>query len=99
MCGARRRPGLMHIRRLPPLPFSRRPPMTHSRISRLRARRTISVTDFRKNPAAHMKEAMGDTLAVLSRNRVEFYAVPPARFEGLVDRLEALEGSRCGTAQ
>lgn len=35
-----------------------------------------------------MADAMGDTLAVLSRNRVEFYAVPPA----LIDRVEALEG-------
>lgn len=66
---------------MPPLP-----------ITPMRARRTISVTDFRKNPSAHMRAAMGDTLAVLSRNRVEFYAVPPERFEGLIDRLEALEG-------
>lgn len=36
---------------------------------------------------------MGDTLAVLSRNKVEFYAVPPALFEALIDRVEALEGS------
>ncbi len=43
-----------------------------------RARRTLSVTDFRKNPSRRMADAMGDTLAVLSRNKVEFYAVPPA---------------------
>ena len=67
-------------------------PRHANRVATMRARRTISVTDFRKNPAAHMKAAMGDTLAILSRNRVEFYAVPPERFEGLIDRLEALEG-------
>ena len=61
-------------------------------VSIMRARRTISVTDFRKNPSRHMADAMGDTLAVLSRNRVEFYAVPPERFEALLDRLEALGG-------
>ncbi|MEX2249670.1 MAG: plasmid stabilization protein [Parvibaculum sp.] len=65
-------------------------------LSPMRARRTISVTDFRKNPARHMTEARGDTLAVLSRNRVEFYAVPPVYFEALLDRLEALGGSRDG---
>jgi antitoxin StbD len=62
------------------------------RIATMRARRTLSVTDFRKNPSRHMRDAMGDTLAVLSRNRVEFYAVPPERFEALIDRVEALEG-------
>ena len=67
---------------MPPLP-----------ITPMRARRTISVTDFRKNPSRHLRDAMGDTLAVLSRNRVEFYAVPPERFEGLIDRIEALEGN------
>ena len=67
--------------------------MSPSRIASLCARRTISVTDFRKNPSRHLRDAMGDTLAVLSRNRVEFYAVPPERFEGLIDRIEALEGS------
>ncbi|MDZ4382484.1 MAG: plasmid stabilization protein [Parvibaculum sp.] len=67
--------------------------MPPPRISTMRARRTISVTDFRRNPSAHMRDALGDTLAVLSRNKVEFYAVPPERFEGLIDRLEALEGS------
>lgn len=28
-----------------------------------------------------MTDALGDTLAILSRNRVEFYVVPPALFE------------------
>ena len=65
-------------------------------ISPMRARRTVSVTDFRKNPARHMTDAMGDTLAILSRNKVAFYAVPPARFEALLDRLEALGGARDG---
>ncbi len=41
------------------------------RIAPMRARRTLSVTDFRKNPSRHMADAMGDTLAVLSRNTVE----------------------------
>ncbi|MBX3489467.1 plasmid stabilization protein [Parvibaculum sp.] len=63
-------------------------------ISPMRARRTISVTDFRKNPVRHLAGAKGDTLAVLSRNRVEFYDVPPLLFEALLDRLEALGGSR-----
>lgn len=54
----------------------------------------LFVTDFRRNPSAHMRDALGDTLAILSRNKVEFYAVPPERFEGLIDRIEALEGGR-----
>ncbi|ABS63173.1 prevent-host-death family protein [Parvibaculum lavamentivorans DS-1] len=61
-------------------------------LSEMRARRTISVTDFRKNPVRHLGDAKGDTLAVLSHNRVEFYAVPPVQFEALLDRLEALGG-------
>ncbi|MEQ8377523.1 hypothetical protein [Parvibaculum sp.] len=67
--------------------------MPMPRIAPMRARRTLSVTDFRKNPSRHMADAMGDTLAVLSRNKVEFYAVPPALFEALIDRIEALEWS------
>lgn len=63
-------------------------------LSEMRARRTISVTDFRKNPARHLAAAKGDTLAILSRNRVEFYAVPPLLFEALLDRLEALGDGR-----
>ncbi len=68
-------------------------PRHANRIATMRARRTLSVTDFRKNPSRHMADAMGDTLAVLSRNRVEFYAVPPTLFEALIDRIEALEGT------
>ncbi|WP_421860565.1 hypothetical protein [Parvibaculum sp.] len=67
-------------------------PRHANQVATMRARRTLSVTDFRKNPSRHMTDAMGDTLAVLSRNRVEFYAVPPMLFEALIDRIEALEG-------
>ncbi|MBC7102377.1 MAG: hypothetical protein H5U13_03995 [Parvibaculum sp.] len=52
------------------------------------------MTGFRRNPSAHMRDALGDTLAVLSHNKVEFYAVPPERFEGPTGRIEALEGGR-----
>ncbi len=62
------------------------------RIAPMRARRTLSVTDFRKNPSRHMADAMGDTLAEIVRNNGEFYPVPPAISEALLERREAQEG-------
>lgn len=55
------------------------------------ASRSISISDFKKNPAKAVREAGSHPLAVLSHNRPAFYLVEPRLFEALVDRLEDIE--------
>ena len=53
--------------------------------------RSISVTDFKKNPAQVLRDAEDRPVAVLSHNRPVFYMVKPALFEALLEQLADLE--------
>lgn len=55
------------------------------------ASRSISISDFKKNPARVMREAGSHPVAVLNHNRPVFYLVEPRLFEALVEQLEDLE--------
>lgn len=55
------------------------------------ASRSISISDFKKNPAKAVREAGAHPVAVLSHNRPAFYLVEPKLFEALIDRLEDIE--------
>lgn len=55
------------------------------------ASRSISISDFKKNPAKAVREAGTHPIAVLSHNRPAFYLVEPRLFEALIDRLEDVE--------
>ena len=55
------------------------------------ASRSISISDFKKNPAKAVREAGAHPIAVLSHNRPAFYLVEPRLFEALIDRLEDIE--------
>jgi antitoxin StbD len=49
---------------------------------------TISMSDFKKNPARVLREAKSQPVAVLSHNKTAFYMVDPALFEALLDEVE-----------
>jgi len=53
--------------------------------------KTVSVSEFKRNPSAVLREAEGETLAVLNRNQVDFYAVPAKLYEQMALLLEDME--------
>lgn len=55
------------------------------------ASRSISISDFKKNPTKAVREAGSHPVAVLNHNRPAFYLVEPKLFEALVEHLEDLE--------
>ena len=38
---------------------------------------SVSMSEFKKNPSAALRESGGKTVAVLSHNKTAFYMVPP----------------------
>lgn len=54
------------------------------------ADRTVSISEFKKNPSKAMDEADGRPIAVLKNNRPGFYAVPSELFEQIADAIDDL---------
>lgn len=52
---------------------------------------TISMSDFKKNPAKVLREAGHSPVAVLNHNKPAFYMVEPQLFEALIDQLADIE--------
>ena len=50
-----------------------------------------SITELKKNPPAAVLSGEGFPVAVLNRNEPDFYCVPAAAWEALMDSLEDLE--------
>jgi antitoxin StbD len=48
---------------------------------------TISMSKFKKNPAAVLRDAKSKPVAVLNHNKAAFYMVEPALFEALLEAL------------
>jgi len=46
---------------------------------------TVSISDFKKNPAKALREAGNEPLAVLSHNKPAFYVVEPKVYEALIE--------------
>jgi antitoxin StbD len=44
----------------------------------------VSMSEFKKNPAAVLRQAAGRPVAVLNHNRVGFYLLEPAVYEALL---------------
>ena len=44
----------------------------------------VSMSEFKKNPAAVLREAAGRPVAVLNHNRVGFYLLEPTLYEALM---------------
>lgn len=51
------------------------------------AEMTVSMSEFKKNPAAVLREAKNRPVAVLNHNRAAFYMVEPQLFEALMEEL------------
>ena len=49
---------------------------------------TISMSDFKKNPAKVLRDAKTQPVAVLSHNKAAFYMVDPLLFDALIDEVE-----------
>jgi antitoxin StbD len=47
----------------------------------------VSMSEFKKNPAAVLREANHRPVAVLNHNRAAFYMVEPALYEALMKEL------------
>lgn len=45
---------------------------------------TVSMSEFKKNPAAVLRQAGGRPVAVLNHNRVGFYLLEPTAYEALL---------------
>lgn len=51
----------------------------------------VSISELKKNPSAVVAEGGGFPVAVLNRNEPDFYCIPAAAWEEIVDRLEDIE--------
>ena len=51
------------------------------------ADQTASMSEFKKNPAAVLRQAQSKPVAVLSHNKAAFYMVEPRLFEVLMEEL------------
>ena len=48
---------------------------------------TVSMSEFKKNPAAVIREANSRPVAVLNHNKAAFYMVEPVLFQAMLDEL------------
>jgi antitoxin StbD len=51
------------------------------------ADKTVSMSEFKKNPAAVLREARNRPVAVLNHNRIAFYMLDPALMEAMIEAL------------
>ncbi len=51
------------------------------------AKFTVSMSEFKKNPAAVLRGANSEPVAVLNHNKAAFYMVEPKLFEALLEEL------------
>jgi antitoxin StbD len=55
---------------------------------------TISMSEFKKNPAAVLRNAKRRPVAVLNHNKAAFYMIEPALFEAILEELSDQELGR-----
>ena len=55
---------------------------------------TISMSEFKKNPAAVLREAKNRPVAVLNHNKAAFYMLEPALFAAMLEELSDQQLSR-----
>lgn len=55
---------------------------------------TISMSEFKKNPAAVLRDAGSRPVAVLNHNKAAFYMVEPALFQAMLEELSDQELNR-----
>ena len=55
---------------------------------------SVSMSEFKKNPAAVLREANNRPVAVLNHNKAAFYMIEPALFEAMLEELSDQELGR-----
>ncbi len=55
------------------------------------SRFVASVSELKKNPTAVVQNAFCEAVAILNRNNPEFYCVPAAMYERMIDLIEDQE--------
>lgn len=50
----------------------------------------VSVTEFKTDPVTVVREGCGETVLVIDRNVPAFYAVPPTRYEAMLNLIDDL---------
>ena len=58
------------------------------------ANKTVSITEFKKNPQSLIDAAHGEAIALLNRNKTAAYIVPPEVYERLLEMAEDIESGR-----
>lgn len=53
----------------------------------------VSMSQFKKNPAAVLRQAAGRPVAVLNHHKVDFYLLTPALLEALLDEIGRLQAA------
>ena len=48
---------------------------------------TVSMSEFKKNPASILREAASRPVAVLNHNKPAFYMIEPRMFEAMMEEL------------
>ena len=48
---------------------------------------TVSMSEFKKNPAAVLREANNRPVAVLNHNKAAFYMIEPELFEAMMEEI------------
>ncbi|MFG0632866.1 type II toxin-antitoxin system Phd/YefM family antitoxin [Pseudomonas sp. xss_2] len=61
--------------------------MTYAVLANLAA----SITDLKKDPMGTIREGAGETVVILNRNEPAFYAVPPERYEAMMELIDDLQ--------
>lgn len=51
----------------------------------------VSMSEFKKNPAAVLREANGRPVAILNHNRVDFYLLEPRLLQTLLAEIARLQ--------
>ncbi|BAU76528.1 hypothetical protein [Metapseudomonas furukawaii] len=51
----------------------------------------ISLTDFKRDPIGAVRKGQGETVLVLDDDQPAFYAVPPAQYLALLERIDDLQ--------
>lgn len=52
------------------------------------AKLSVSMSEFKKNPAKVLRVAKNKTVAILTHNKPAFYMVSPKVFEAILDHLD-----------
>jgi antitoxin StbD len=58
---------------------------------RVEADLAVSITDFKRNPAAAFEQARLQAVAVLSHGRVLGYIISPLAYDGFLEAMEDLQ--------